>query len=128
LGAKQERQRKANPNSYWLLGLPSSGSFFSLCLSLSVLLLYVHFLEEMKQEGEGGERNRQKEGERGRESEKGREGGGCIIYIRLMFKSLPPPSICRQDCFTHGRGLIQAELKQRGTARSDFGDEFSESS
>lgn len=129
MGAKQERQHQANPNSYWLLGLSLFRELFlSLPLSLRILL-YVHFLEEMKQEGEGGERNRQKERERERVSEKGgREGGGCIIYIRLMFKSLPPPSICRQDCFTHRRGLFQGELKQRGNARSDFSDEFCESS
>lgn len=46
--------------------------FLSLPLSLRILL-YVHFLEEMKQEGEGGERNRQKERERERVSEKGGE-------------------------------------------------------
>lgn len=73
MGAKQERQHQANPNSYWLLGLSLFRELFlSLPLSLRILL-YVHFLEEMKQKGEGGERNRQKERERERVSEKGGE-------------------------------------------------------
>lgn len=112
-------------------GFPSSGSFFSLCLSLSVFYFMFTFLKRWsRKEREGRETDRKRGRERERESEweGGREGGGCIIYIRLMFKSLPPPSICRQDRFAHRRGLFQGELKQRGNARSDFSDEFRESS
>lgn len=67
MGAKQERQYQANPNSYWLLGL---SLFRELFLSLPLSPYFtLSSLEEMKQEGEGGERNRQKEKEREGERE-----------------------------------------------------------
>lgn len=66
-----------------------------------MLLLYVHFLEEMKQEGEGGERNRQKEREREGERVRRGERGRRLYNLHQINVQIPPTPLNLQARLFH---------------------------
>lgn len=98
LGSKARKAVPGKSKQLLAAGASLFGELF-LSLPLSVFLLYVHFLEEMKQEGEGGERNRQKERERERvrRGERGRR----VYNLHQINVQIPPTPLNLQARLFH---------------------------